>query len=371
MKKDITYVGLDVHKESISVALAEEGRTAEVTYYGTITGDTASIDKLIKKLAKPGRELHFVYEAGPCGYDIYRQLSKKGYSCCVVAPSKTPRKNGERIKNDRRDAQTLARLHRAGELTAVYVPKEHDEAMRDLVRAREDAVRAKRVARQVLNGFILRHGLRYAGKSHWTQQHMRWLSDIAMPHRAQQLTLQEYINTVNETTQRVKRITEQIQECLPDWQLEPVVKALKALRGVSEIVAVTIVSELGDLGRFDNPRQIMAYLGLVPSEHSSGASTKRGGITKTGNSHVRRALTEAAHTYGHPARVSRKLLDRQEGISPEICSIAWKAQVRLCGRFRKLQARRKNRNKVVTAIARELCGFVWAIARAVPVAQSA
>jgi transposase len=281
-----------------------------------------------------------------------------------------PKRSGDRIKTDRRDAEALARLYRAGELTPVHVPQEQDEAMRDLSRAREDAVKAQRTARQQLGAFLLRHGVRYPGRSCWRAAHRAWLSDIKMAHPAQQITLQEYIHALSECTERVERLGEQIRQLLPQWSWAPVVDALQALRGVAPIVAITTVAEIGDLSRFANPRQLMAYLGLVPSEHSSGNSTRRGGLTKSGNGHVRRALVEAAHAYGYPARVSRHLLKRQQGLSEPIRQIGWRAQIRLCGRFRRLMARGKSRNTVVAAIARELCGFMWAIAKEVSVSHA-
>jgi transposase len=256
-------------------------------------------------------------------------------------------------------------MERAGELTAIQVPSEEDEAMRDLTRGREDAVRALRTARQQLSAFLLRYGKRYPGKKPWTPAHLRWLSDLSFPHPSQQIVLQEYMATVREGTERTARMTDQIQQLLPQWRWNPVVEALQALRGVAPIVAATTIAEVGDLSRFDNPRRLMAYLGLVPSEDSSGESTHRGSITKTGNGHVRRALIEAAHAYTFPARVSRHLLKRQEGLPEPIRAIAWKAQGRLCGKFRRLSARGKLGNKVVTAVARELSGFMWAIAREV------
>ncbi len=370
MEHNITIVGLDVHKNSISIATAETTGSQEVRHYGKIGGDMTSLDKAVRKLRSvrgSGATLRFVYEAGPCGYEIYRHLTKQGFQCGVVAPSMIPKRSGNRIKNDRRDAETLARIERADELTKVYVPREEDEAMRDLTRAREDAVKTQRVARQHLGAFLLRHGHRYPGKKSWTPAHTRWLSDIAMPHPAQQITLQEYIHAIRETTERVTLLTEQIQKLLPEWHMAPVVTALQALRGVAPTVAATSVAEIGDMNRFERPKELMIYLGLIPSENSSGETVRRGSITKAGNGHVRRVLVEAAHAYSFPARVSRHLLKRQEDLPQSVREIAWKAQVRLCGRFRRLMARGKERNKVVTAIARELTGFMWAIAREVQV----
>ncbi|RPJ15694.1 MAG: IS110 family transposase [Deltaproteobacteria bacterium] len=367
MKKRITFVGLDTHKNSIEVALADDGRNTEVRLYGSIGGDLASLDKMIRKLQATGTELRFVYEAGPCGYQIYRHLRAQGLQCDVVAPSMVPKRSGDRIKTDRRDACNLARLYRAGELTAIYVPQEDDEAMRDLVRGRQDAVNAQRKVRQQLGGFLLRHGFRYPGKCAWTLAHRRWLAGVRMAHPAQQIMMQEYIHSVEECTQRVHRLTEQILQLMPDWRMRPLVGALQALRGVAPVVAATAVAEIGPMGRFERPRQLMAYLGLVPSESSSGGSVRRGAITKTGNGHARRALIEAAQAYSHPARISRVMLKRQEAVPETIRQIAWKAQLRLCARFRKLTARGKSRNRVVTAIARELSGFMWAIAKQVPV----
>jgi len=365
MEKRIKYIGLDVHKNSIAIAIADQGQDQEVRFYGTIINRMDLFDKFTRKLISDGSELRFVYEAGPCGYQLYRHLTKKGFECMVTAPSQIPKKSGSRIKNDRRDAIDLARLYRAGELTAVYVPNAEDEAMRDLSRAREDAKFATRKAKQQLGGFLLRNGHIFTGKSNWSKAHFNWIADIKLAHPCQQITLQEYVDAVQTGCERVDRITEQIQKLTKTWRMAPVVKALQAMRGVSTIVATTTVAELGDLGRFDHPQQLMAYLGLVPSEHSSGEKVKRGAITKTGNGHVRRVLVEAAQAYRLPARISRVLLKRQDGLSPQIREIAWKAQLRLCQRYRRLIGRGKPANVVITSIARELIAFMWAIAKQV------
>ena len=361
----IKYVGLDVHKNSIAIAVADQKRHSEVRYYGQIENDMNKLNKIFRKLVSDGSELCCVYEAGPCGYYIYRYLTDNGIDCSVIAPSQMPRKSGDRIKTDRRDAITLARLHRAGELTTVYVPELEDEALRDLVRAREDAQKALRKSKQQLGAFLPRHHIIYSGKTMWTSVHFNWLADISMEHCAQQVALQEYIDTVDSNAKRVDRLTAQIRDLSDQSRLSPLIKALQAMRGISLIVAATVAAELGDLRRFANPAQMMAYLGLVPSEHSSGEKTKRGGITKTGNGHVRKALIEAAQAYRLPARKSRAIRKRQENLNENVCRIAWKAQLRLCGRYWQLAAKGKKVNVVKTAIAREIAGFAWAIAQEV------
>lgn len=361
----IKFIGMDVHKKTITIAIAEEGRQNQPRPYGAIFNDLDAIDKFCRKMVSTSSQLYFVYEAGPCGYGIYRHLTSKGFDCMVAAPSMIPKKSGDRIKTDPRDALRLARLHRAGELTAVYVPDVNDEAMRDLNRAREDAVIVAKKAKQRLKAFLLRNRIVFTGKSKWSKAYFNWLADIAMPYPAQQVALQEYIDAVHESNNRVERLTDQIRRLVPGWRLAPMVSALQAARGVSLIVSVTMLAELGDLSRFKNPPQLMAHLGLVPSEHSSGESIKRGGITKTGNSHVRKVLIEAAWSYRMQARVSRLLLKRQQGLPDQVCKIAWKAQLRLCARYRRLVAKGKTKQKVVTAIARELSAFLWAMAKQV------
>jgi len=360
------YVGLDESKDSIQVAVAESGARGEVREYGAIANTPDALRKLVRRLGNP-RDLYFAYEAGPTGYGTYRELRALGANCIVVAPSKTPRRSGDRVKSDRRDAVNLARLHRAGELTAVWVPDEQTEAMRDLTRAREDAKYAQTRCRQRLGAFLLRHGRVFAGKSRWTKTHLNWVRRQSFQHASQQVCLDEYLEAVEEATRRVKRLEDQVRELLPTWDRAPVVRALMGNRGVSLVVASTTVAELGDLPRFTKARQAMGFVGLVPSLQASGLSHRTGSITKTGNAHVRRVLVEAAWAYRHPARRSVELQRRLEGLPEEVQQICWKAQLRLCARYQRLRARRMQHNKVVVAIARELMGFLWATARAVSI----
>ena len=288
----------------------------------------------------------------------------------MAAPSLIPKKPGDRVKTNRRDALNLAKLLRAGELTAVWVPDAAHEAMRDLVRARATAVCVAGKARQHLQGFLLRHGRIYPGKKGWTKAYRRWLTTIRFAHPAQQIVLQDYIHAVTDAEVRIERLTSQIAELMPGWSLAPVVEAVQAMRGVAFIVAVTVVAEVGDFNRFDNPRRLMAYLGLTPSEHSSGASVRRGGITKAGSGLARRVLVEGAWSYRMQARVGRKLLDRIEALPQAVRDIAWKGQLRMCQRYRRLMAAGKPKVVATTAIAREMVGFIWAIARTVAPARA-
>src|SRR6201996_2631527 len=367
MEQSIIYIGLDVHKGTIAVALAEAGLREEVRGHGKISNTPTALKALTEKLAGKKRDLRFCYEAGPCGYGIQRQLSAMGHECAVVAPSLIPRKPGDRIKTDRRDAINLAKLHRAGELTPVWVPDQAHEAIRDLVRARQAAVRTVRQGRQQLSGFLLRHGHHY-NRPAWTLLHRRWLSGLQFEHAAHYIVLEDCIATIEAATARRDRLEAHIEAALANWSLAPVVRALQALRGMGLVAAATVIAELGDISRFDNPRQLMAYLGLVPSEHSSGATRRQGGLTKAGNGAARRMLIEAAWSYRFPARISRDQLLRQEALAKPIRDTAWKAQERLCRRYRKLTQAGKPATVVTAAIARELSGFVWAVAKqAVPV----
>lgn len=361
MKEFSKFVGMDVHKETIAVAIAEMGGGQPV-YYGEIANTAQALSKLANKLGSDKQALTFCYEAGPCGYPVYRQLSALGYHCEVVAPSLIPRKAGERVKTDRRDALSLARLYRSGELTGVWVPDQEQEAIRDLTRAREDLKRLERQSRQRLGAFLLRHGKRYGGKTRWTQAHYRWLERVRFEQPAQQIVFQEYVDTLRHLQGRVQALEKQMQQALAGWALGDIVQGLMALRGIRLITAMTLVAELGDITRFDSPAQLMAYLGLVPAEHSSGARQRRGSITKAGNGHVRRLLVEAGWSYRFAPRKSYELQRRAQRTPEAVQAIAWKAQTRLCGRYRHLSQQGKHANKVCTAIARELVGFIWAVA---------
>lgn len=369
----VRFVGLDVHADTIAVAVAEPG--GEVRAHGVIPNRLESVRKLIGKLG-PAKEIRACYEAGPTGYVLYWQLTQLGVSCEVIAPSLVPTKAGDRVKTDRRDAEKLARCYRAGELTAVWVPDAAHEALRDLVRAREAAKKDQLKARHRLGKFLLRHGKRPEGMKAWTKQHLEWIgTDVKFDQPALEATLQDYLDEVKHVAERIikleKAIDEAVRQAPPE--IRAVVEALQALRGVAQTTAATIVSELGSLARFESPRQLMGYSGLVAREHSSGNRVQRGSITKTGNAHLRRVLVEAAWAYQHRPNVTGFLLRRQKSlaISDEVKQIAWKAQYRLNKRYKAMSARGKNKNQIVTALGRELLGFIWAIATKVEKQQQA
>ena len=357
------YIGLDVHKETIAISIARAGR-ADPAYQGEMANRPNKIAKLVAKLNREydGQVLQVCYEAGPCGYGLYRQLIELGHDCQVVAPSLIPKKPGARIKTDRRDANQLARQLRSGDLTPVWVPDEEQEAMRDLTRARDDLKSQERQARQQLNAFVLRHGHAWpANKVRWNRPHYHWLESLRFAHDWQQVVLQEYIDAVKAASQRVADLTAQMERVLPQWSLAPVVDSLIALRGIDKLAAMVLLAELGDISRFESPKQLMAFLGLVPSEHSSGSRRRQGAITKTGNGHARRMLVECAWSYRFPARQTMHLKRKAKAASAEAKAIAWRAQKRLCGRYRTLIQAGKNTKQTTVAVARELIGFIWHI----------
>lgn len=362
-KSSKIFVGMDVHKESIDITLAEAG--GEVCRLGQIGGDRGAVRKLVRKPQAKAGERVFVYEAGPCGFWIYRELTALGKHCMVVSPALIPRRAGDHVKTDRRDSERLANLARAGELEAIHVPDLRDEAMRDLVRARDDAVIAQRRVRQQLKALLLRNDVRYVGKTSWTGAHRRWLSELKLPEPAQQIAFEEYVDAIALATGRIERLTRAIESEAATWRFAPVVAALQAMRGIQFVHAVTVIAELGDLTRFVSPRALMGYLGLVPREDSSGEHRHQGSITKAGNSYARRAMIEAAWAYRHPARVTRIIATRQTALPKAACDIAWRAQLRLSAKYRRLAARHLNHNKIVVALARELSGFIWAIGQSI------
>jgi transposase len=365
MSSTTLYLGLDVHKDSITIAIAEPGSKGEIRLFGTITNDIDRLEKALRRILKahPDAQLEVAYEAGPCGFVIARRLKQLNVPCLVAAPSLIPKQPGSPFKTDKRDARAIARLLRAGELTAVYVPEATDEAIRDLCRARTDAVDDQRRCRHRLKAFLLRHGYRYQGKANWSQPHMRYLRELVLPHPAMKAILEEYLQGIDAAHHRVERIENSMLSLLDTWRLKPAVQALMAFRGFQLVAAMITVSELGDIHRFAHPRQLMTYLGLVPTESSSGPRQRLGAISRCGNSHQRWLLTECAEHYAIPPKISKELSRRQEGQSEAVRALSWKAQNRLHLRFMKLLSRRLQRNKAKVAIARELCGFIWALLR--------
>jgi transposase len=364
-KHNIGFIGLDTHKVSTEVAHIEDQRGAKPVHQGKIKTNKAAITKLARQYQSkyPQATLHFVYEAGPCGYWIYRLLTSLGHCCYVVAPSLIPKKPGDNIKTDKRDALKLAKLLKSEDLTPIYVPEDEDEAIRDLSRARETAMKDLKDAKYQLKGLFLRNNITCKVNDNWSNQHLRWLTELVLPHPSQQIVLQEMIQTITERIKRVERLVNELMHQANQWRYYPVIKALQAMRGIRFLVAVGTIAELGDLRRFDHPRKLMAYLGLVPKENSSGDNRKQGGITKCGNGRARRLLVEGAHSYKYNANISTELQKRQEGLPKVVIDIAWKAQLRLCRRYKRLMQRGKHRNVVVAAIAREMVAYIWAISR--------
>jgi transposase len=362
--RQLRYVGLDVHAETIAVAVAESD--GEVRSLGMIPHRPEAIRKMLHTLGGVER-LRVCYEAGPCGYGLYWQCVRLGVHCEVIAPTLVPTRAGDRVKTDRRDALKLARCYRAGDLTAVWVPDAAHEALRDVVRAREAATKDQLRARHRLGKFLLRQGRgRPAGMAAWTRRHRTWLETQRFGHPAQQATFVDYLHEVDHAQARVARLGEAIRAAMAaaPAPMRAVCQALSTLRGIAPLTATTIVSELGTLTRFAHPRQLMGYSGVVPREHSSGPRTRRGGITKTGNAHLRRVLCEAAWSYRYGPSCTGALKQRQAGQPPAITAMAWAAQHRLCARYRVLAARGKPQPQIITCLARELLGFIWAIGTA-------
>lgn len=358
MEESITYVGLDVHKDSIWTALARPN--GEVIQWGRCENRPTAVRRLVGRLERKGARLEFVYEAGPCGYGLYRQLVSLGQVCQVVAPSLIPRRAGDRVKTDRRDAVTLARLARSGDLVGVWVPDEPHEAVRELVRCREDVKDTERRDRQRMNALLLRHG-RHWDRDKWTQAHRRWLQGQRFAQSEAQAVFDHYLHAIQEAEERLVQIERQMREALETWSLSPLVDALMAMRGVKLVTAMTLAAELGDVTRFDGPAELMSYVGLTPSERSSGSTRRRGSITKSGNAHIRRVLIESCWSYRYRAAWTPAIRKRAARASEAIRAIAWKAQKRLHHRYHRLTLRGKRAQVAVTAVAREALGFVWAI----------
>lgn len=361
--KPIYYIGLDVHKETIAIAYTWGGSRQAPTYAGDCGGSNLAAERALRKLAKKLgvalRDLKVCYEAGPSGFVLARRLRQLRVECVVMSPSKTERKPNEKIKTDKRDAINIAKLFRNGDITEVRVPPALDEAVRDLCRARTDASDDLSRAKQRLNSFLLRNGFRYSGKARWTPGHFRYLRHLTLPDPVQNIVLEEYLQAIDSGMERVKRLAEKMKELLVEWEWEPVVRALMACKGFQEVAAMTLISELGDLRRFDHPRKLMAFLGLVPGEYSSGAKRRQNSITKCGNSHARWMLVECSQHFRKAPKIGPALSKRQETQPKEVKELSWRMQHRLHKRYVKLKARGKRENKVIVAIARELAAFLW------------
>ena len=369
-KSNIVFIGLDTHKAFFEVAHELDGREHQCIHDGRISSAKVSVVKMARDFQSqyPDATLHFVYEAGPCGFWVYRLLTSLGHCCYVVAPSLLPKKPGDRVKTDRKDAMKLAHQLKVSEVPTIHVPEPEDEAIRDLSRARQTATNDLNHARCQLKGFLLRNNIQYDGTANWSAKHLRWLTELILPHPSQQIVLQEMLLTIDERMRRLARLVNELEHQVKNWRFYPVVKAIQAMRGVRFLLAASLIAELGDLTRFDNPRKLMKYLGLTPKEDSSGDKRRLGQITKCGNKRARRLLVEGAHSYKYPAKVSPEIQKRQEMLSKEVIDIAWQAQLRLCRRYQRLMHRGKARNLVVTAIAREMIAYIWAISREVVLA---
>jgi len=363
MKK--IYIGIDAHKESNSIALAFSGREAP-TFYGKCSADLDRFLAALRKIQKQNDlekdEVELCYEAGPTGFVLARRLIKLGYDCLVIAPSKIPTRSGDRVKTDRRDARKLAGLLRAGELTGIHIPSVEDEVIRDVCRGRTDAVQERTRCKKQLLGFLLRNGYRYPGTAHWTEAHMRYLRELVFAHPAQKLILEEYIQRIDVTEKQVLRIEDQMDFLLTTWSRRLFVEALMGFRGFKRTAAMVLTAEVGDLTRFKHPKKLMAFLGVVPTEDSSGGKRRQGAITKCGNSRARWMLVECAGHYRMPPKISKELSKRQEGLSREIRTLSWHAQNRLNKRWYKLSMRGVHFNKIRVSIARELSSYIWDLA---------
>jgi transposase len=365
------FVAFDTSKLRNAVAIAEGGRSGEIRFLGEIDNTGAATGKLVRKLAAKYERLTFCYEAGPTGYGLYRQVKRLGHECMVVAPSLIPQKPGERVKTNRRDALSLVKQLRAGDLTAVWVPDPRHEAMRDLTRAREAAVEDLRCKRQQVSAFLLRQGLHYTGKRTWTKAHGSWLASQKFAYVEQRVAFEEMLLAMRQAQERIERLELAIRVATPDWSLAEVVTALMAMRGIDFISATAFLAEIGDLSRFRTPRELMAYLGLVPSEASTGDTIKRGPITKAGNRRARRILVECSWSYQHPPRVGKEKQEKVAAAPRAVREIAWKAQCRLSARYRALTRKGKLKTVAVTAVARELSAFIWAINREIATGRAA
>jgi len=363
------YIGLDVHKEVIAIGIAFAGKDEAISY-GKCSGDIerllTALRRVLKKHGLTKKDIRLCYEAGPCGFALVRHLLRIGYVVDVVAPSLTPTRSGERVKTDKRDARKLASLLRAGELTAVHVPDEADEVIRDLCRARTDAVTDETRNRHRLGSFLLRNGHHYTGRSPWREAHLKYLRELVLNNPVQKTILEEYLQAIDLSVHRVGVLEDHMRTSLESWTRKDFVSALQGFRGFQMVASMVVTSELGDLWRFKHPRQLMAYLGLVPSEHSSGSSRHQGPITKCGNSHARWILIEVAQHYRMSPKVSKELSARQEGLPRSVKALSWKAQQRLNKRYVKLKMRRLHENKIKVAVARELAAFIWELSRVLP-----